>query len=232
MTDTLRLHYAPDNASLIIRLALEELGLPYETVLVDRSKNAQRSDNYRALNPAGKIPVLETPDGAIFETGAILLWLGDRHQKLLPPPESEQRGDFLKWMFYASNTVHANLRMTFYPEQYVAADHRTALRVGARQNLISSLDMLERLANEGHPWFAGPQVSVLDLYVVAMLRWMALYPANDTDWFDLKRWPHLLHLTECCEARESASALCRAEGMAPKPFSKPAPPNPPEGSAI
>ncbi|MEY8839828.1 glutathione S-transferase, partial [Cribrihabitans sp. XS_ASV171] len=41
MTDTLRLHYAPDNASLIIRLALEEMRLPYQAVLVDRAARAQ-----------------------------------------------------------------------------------------------------------------------------------------------------------------------------------------------
>ena len=59
MTGSLTLHYAPDNASLIVRLALEEAGLPYRTVLVDRAANAQRSPAYMALNPAGRIP----PDG-------------------------------------------------------------------------------------------------------------------------------------------------------------------------
>ena len=97
---TYRLHYAPDNASLIIRLALEELELPYETVLVDRARTAQQSAEYLALNPNGLIPVLETPHGALFETGAILLWLADTEGKLAPPPESAARGNFLKWLFF------------------------------------------------------------------------------------------------------------------------------------
>ena len=84
MSHRLRLHYAPDNASLCIRLALEELGLPYETVLVNRATHAQRSPAYLALNPNGLIPVLETPDGPLFETGAILLWLADTHGGLRP----------------------------------------------------------------------------------------------------------------------------------------------------
>ena len=58
MTDNLRLHYAPDNASLVIRLALEELGIPYDTVLVDRRSGQQKSAGYLALNPNGLIPVL------------------------------------------------------------------------------------------------------------------------------------------------------------------------------
>ncbi|MCX8224579.1 MAG: glutathione S-transferase, partial [Sulfitobacter sp.] len=124
------LHYAPDNASLIIRLALEALGQPYRTVLVDRAASAQTSPAYLALNPHGLIPVLECPDGAIFETGAILLWLTDRHGELGPKVHSPKRADFLKWLFFISNTVHPALRMTFYPEKYAGADarHQAALR--------------------------------------------------------------------------------------------------------
>ena len=86
MTAPYRLHYAPDNASLVIRLALEDMGLPYETVLVDRTTREQDSAAYRALNPAGLIPVLETPQGPVFETAAILLWLADTHGQLAPAP--------------------------------------------------------------------------------------------------------------------------------------------------
>jgi len=73
------LHYAPDNASMIFRLALEHLGVAYQTALVDRAAGGQNAAAYLALNPNGLIPVLETPQGPIFETGAILLWLGDTH---------------------------------------------------------------------------------------------------------------------------------------------------------
>ena len=64
------LHYAPDNASLIIRMALDHRGLPYRTQLVDRASQEQSSAAYRALNPNGLIPTLETPQGPLFETGA------------------------------------------------------------------------------------------------------------------------------------------------------------------
>ena len=74
MTDY-TLHYAPDNASLIIRLALEAQGVAYDTCLVDRAAQGQSAPAYRALNPHGLIPALQTPDGPMFETGAILLWL-------------------------------------------------------------------------------------------------------------------------------------------------------------
>ena len=86
------LHYAPDNASLIVRLALEELGVPYRTTLVDRATRQQDSAAFRALNPAGLIPVLETPDGPLSETGAILLWLVERHGALGRWGRARRRG--------------------------------------------------------------------------------------------------------------------------------------------
>ncbi|WP_201722365.1 glutathione S-transferase N-terminal domain-containing protein, partial [Sulfitobacter sp. HI0040] len=85
------------NASLIVRLTLEQGQIPYETRLVDRRAKAQRGAAYRALNPKGLIPTLETPEGPIFETGAILLWLADRHGELFPAPASPARGKALKW---------------------------------------------------------------------------------------------------------------------------------------
>ncbi len=232
MTQPLRLHYAPDNASLIVRLALEELGVSYETVLVDRSVAAHRSGSYRAINPAGKIPALETPHGPIFETAAILLWLCDTYKGLAPAIKDDERGAFVSWLFYLSNTMHANLRMTFYPKQYIAEPHRGALQAGARENLRTSLSLLNDLAGQAHPWLNADTPSALDLYLCAMLRWMALYPKGDTGWFTLADWPNLAAMTAKLDARPSTAALCEAEGMTPHPFTAPKPPTPPEGSAL
>ena len=107
-----RLHYAPDNASLIVRLVMDAHGLPYDLALVDRSAGAQHSDAYRAVNPTGLIPALETPQGTLFETGAILLWLGDRHG-LVPAPDQADRGMLLSWLFFVSNTRHPDLLAIF-----------------------------------------------------------------------------------------------------------------------
>lgn len=234
MEKKLRLHYAPDNASLIIRLALEELRLPYETILVDRANNAQNSAHYLAINPAGLIPALETPTGVVFETAAILLWLSETQGALAPLPSDPGRADFLKWLFYLSNTTHANLRLNFYPEKYVgpSAEAQATLRTHARAKLTRSYDLLEGLAQDNLSWFNASDVSIIDLYVCAMLRWSALYPTGDTAWFDLKRWPTLNTLTQRIETRPSVAALCKAEGMAPRPFSTPDYPNPPEGVAL
>ena len=65
--------------------------------------------------------MLETPAGPISETGAILLWLADTHQ-LGPSLADPDRPAFLKWLFFLSNTAHAELRQIFYPHQYAPAD--------------------------------------------------------------------------------------------------------------
>ena len=238
MTQPYRLHYAPDNASLIVRLALEEMRLPYAAVLVDRRVAAQKSAPYLALNPHGRIPVLDTPDGAIFETGAILLWLADRHRTeafaMMPPCDHPNRGHALKWLFFLSNTLHAELRMLFYPALYVGEDpaHQAALRAGLQGSLTAHLARLDTAAAARQAWLNGPTPSIMDYYLATCLRWIALYPVDLAGWRDRTATPHLEALCARIEAR-AASAICaRAEGLGLHPFTAPDYPTPPEGSAL
>lgn len=233
------LHYAPDNASLIVRLVLEEMALPYQTRLVDRQARAQEGAAYRRLNPAGLIPALETPDGVMFETAAILLWLADRHGQTAPPPDSPQRADFLKWLFFTSNTLHARLRLQFYPEKYVGdnADAQARLRRSVQAQSVSNMTLPGALSlldqwetRRGDAMVNAP--TVLDYYIAAILRWCAIYPKGQTAWFDLADYPALSALAEDLEARPAVAAAQVAEGLGPHPFTAPVHPTPPEGSAL
>ncbi len=226
------LHYAPDNASLIVRLALEEMDLPYRTVLVDRRNGGQRDDAFLALNPSGMIPVLETQQGALFETGAILLWLADRHKMMAPGVRDAGRGDFLKWLFFTSSTLHADLRITFYPGQYAGSGPATlqALRKKVQERVLRHFGLLDDAV--GAPWLGGENPSVLDLYVAVCARWMALYPEEGPRAeAQLRDFPALYAMAERLEARPAIQRACAAEGLGPHPFTRPERPNPPEGSA-
>lgn len=224
------LHFAPDNASFIIRMALEELGLPYRTALVDRAAKAQEKPAYRKLNPLGLIPTLETPDGPIFETGAILLWLADRHPgPLVPAPDSPQRGDALKWLFFLSNTLHPALRMLFYPEKHIGPDtgQQAQLRRHMQTEITRLLDILE---HQGPP--ADPQApAAADLYLACLLRWMKQYADDGHGWFVLSRWPRLHGMCKGLEARDAIQRAQAAEGLGARPFTDPQDPAPPEGTA-
>lgn len=228
MTERLRLHYAPDNASLCVRLALEELGLPYETVLVDRGVKAQKSAAFLSLNPNGLIPVLETADGPLFETGAILTWLSDKQGEMMPRSGTAARGQALQWMFWLANTLHPTLRMLFYPQQYVADDW-ILFHDGAKQRLADQLSIIE--SAETAPWRDRSDASAQGCYLAPMLRWAALY-GGGPDWFDLSHWPRLMAFAQRTEERPAAQRAALAEGLGTTPFSAPSPCNPPEGQAL
>ncbi|MGC1506579.1 MAG: glutathione S-transferase family protein [Sulfitobacter sp.] len=226
------LHYAPDNASLIIRAALELRGLAYRTQLVDRRTGEQSTPVYRALNPNGLIPVLETPQGPIFETGAILLWLADTHGGLGPSPDDPARANFLKWLFFISNTIHPALRMMFYPQKFISIENTAALRTGLSKTLHQSFTTLDNAAAADPALFAGSTPTLLELYAAALLRWSAIYPADyDKSWFSLAGYPALLRLCSRLETLPLIQSLHITEGLGTHPFTDPHLPSPPIGSA-
>lgn len=220
-----RLHYAPDNASLIVRLALDAVGAEFDTVLVDRSRNGQNSAAYRALNPNGLIPTLETPDGILFETTAILLYLAERHTGLMPPGGAP-RAAALKWLVWIGNTLHPSQRMLFYPDQYTDGAHED-LRAPARARITRLLGLL----GDAHDadWLETAP-SAPGFYLAPMLRWCALY--GGPRWFDLGAHPRLMDFARRMEHTAPVQTAIKAEGLGPRPFTDPQPPNPPEGSAL
>jgi glutathione S-transferase len=223
------LHYAPDNASLVIRLVMDGAGLPYRTVLVDRAKRQQDSLAYRALNPTGLIPTLETPVGPISETGAILLWLADTH-RLGPAPADRDRPVFLKWLFFLSNTAHADLRMIFYPRQYGPVDAHAAQLEILSARMLQHFELLDAAARAHPHLFAA--ATPLGVYTITLTRWSALYPVKGPVWMDLSAFPALLDLAHAQEARVETRVVARAEGLGSRPFTWPEQPNPPEGSVL
>jgi glutathione S-transferase len=223
------LHYAPDNASLIVRLVLDGAGIPYRTALVDRRTRQQDGQAYRALNPAGLVPTLETPWGPISETGAILLWLTDTHH-LGPAPDHPDRPFFLKWLFFLSNTAHADLRMIFYPHQYAPADGHAALREIISARMLRHFGLIDAAAAQSPHLFAPAKP--LGVYAVTLTRWSVLYPDPGPRWFDLAAFPALAALAHGQETRVETPVIARAEGLGSHPFTRPEQPNPPEGSVL
>lgn len=220
-----RLHGSPDSANFIVRMVLEELGLFYDYAPVDRLISQQNSDAYRRLNPQGLIPVLEVPgqDGPMFETAAIVLHLADTHENFAPAIASPDRGRFLKWLFFLSNTLHSDLRISFKPERYVPeAQVAASLHAGLIRRITGSFGHLEaELSAQGGPFLLGGALSVLDHYVAACARWAQLY-RNEGKW-SLEATPHLRALLERLETRPAVCKACELEGIEGKPFTEPRP---------
>ena len=170
----LQLHYHPSDASLMPHIFLEELGVPFQLLLVDRSRNAQRSAAYLQLNPNGLIPVLVDGDAVVYETPAILLHLADTHphNALMPALGTPARADAYKWLVWLSNTVQTTLVQYFYAERYVPSDGVADFRARAEARLAPMLDQIEvQLQTSGGPWLLGNSYTAVDCMAFVLCCW-------------------------------------------------------------
>lgn len=209
----LRLYFAPGNASLAPHLLLRELGQPFELVPVDRDRGAHRSPDYLRLNPNGLIPVLEDGDLVLYETGAILLHLADRHPAagLLPPLGSAARAQAYKWLCWLSTGLQPTMGRWFYPERHLPAQFPEAIaeiKTLAEARAGELLDILDaEFARHGGPWLLGEQFSAVDPLAFMMCRWTRglQRPARSL--------AHLGPYVQRMLARPAVQGLWAAEGL-------------------
>ena len=173
----MKLHYYPSTAAMIPHIVLEELGIPYERVLVDRMQNRHKEPEYLKLNPNGLIPVLTDGDFVLYETAAIVLHLCDTHPQagLAPAVGTQERAHFYKWLMWCTNTLQATLITYFYPERWVDEGNTQGaaqVKVRAQARVDGLVDQLDRLVHDnGGPWILGQDYSALDAYVFTLCRW-------------------------------------------------------------
>ncbi|WP_269583321.1 glutathione S-transferase family protein [Roseibium sp. Sym1] len=220
-----RLHGSPDSANLVVRMVLEELGAAYDYVPVDRAAAQQKSRAYLDLNPQGLIPVLEVPgqDAPLFETGAILLFLCDRYGALAPEATSPARGRYLKWLFFLSNTLHSDLRISFKVERYLPDETRQQLFADTLLGRIAAAfrHLEAELDASGGPFLLGRELTCVDIYLAACARWTQIY-GNKGRW-DLAATPLLRGVCERLEERAALRRACEREGIEGLPFTEPKP---------
>ncbi|MCL7940485.1 glutathione S-transferase family protein [Halomonas sp. ATCH28] len=220
-----RLYCSPDSANLVVRMVLESEGIPYREVRIDRAAGGLDDPDFRRLNPQGLLPVLvdERHGTALFETGAILLHLAERcHAARFTQPAA--RGRLLAWLFFLSNTVHAELRLCFYTPRYAPrAGDAQRLRDALRPRLVAHLMQLESLSEHGRePWLLEEGPSVLDPYLACLVRWMQLYPIDDPcralPW---ERLPRLVGVLQALAERPGIRRAANAEGIVGRLFIAP-----------
>ncbi|WP_163575849.1 glutathione S-transferase family protein [Halomonas faecis] len=220
-----RLYGSPDSANLPVRMVLERAGLGYRDVRVDRAGGGLDEPAFRRLNPQGLLPVLvdERQGTALFETGAILLTLGERcHPEHLSTPAA--RSALLAWLFFLSNTLHAELRLYFYTARFAPEpDAARALRAQVHSRLLKHLALLEAQADHGRgPWLLPEGESVLDPYLACLMRWLQLYPLDDPcrelPW---ERLPRLEALLEELAAQPAIRRAARCEDITGRLFVAP-----------
>ena len=233
---TYTLYYSPDNANVIVRTVLEMLEQPYTDVLVDCPGALQKkSAEFRAMNPQGQLPVLlvTDQDEPLFETAAILLFLAERHGDLLPA-DVRQRGRALKWLFYLSNTLHADLRVLFNSPRYVADPVAIpTLRQALITRVTGHFALLDaEIAGSGGRWLlGGERCSVCDIYLAWCARWALIYPVGQAlPRGALAAFPQLSAVLHRLQDDPAVLRACAREDIAAPAFTDPVLPQPTQGS--
>ena len=211
----IQLHSYPATAGMIPHLLLEELGVPFELVVVDRAVEAHRAPAYLALNPNGLLPTLTDGDGLVlYETAAICLHLCDTHPQagLAPAVGTVQRAHFYKWLMWLTNTLQSALIVYFYPHRWVNEGNTAGVaevQAHAQSKIDGLLDQLDaELARHGGPWFMGEAFSALDPYVFTLCRWTRNF--NGRKARDL---PHLRPYLQRVLARPATQRVMATEGL-------------------
>ena len=150
---------------LRVRWALEEIGRPYDSELLDA--RAPRPEEYLARQPFDQVPAFNDGELRIFETGAILLYLGEHDERLLPAA-GQDRWTAIAWLFSALNSVEPVTQRivsydVFHKDKPWAPDAREA-SLGLCQQKLKRVD--DALA--GKDWLAG-SFSVADIAMVTVL---------------------------------------------------------------
>lgn len=146
----------PSSSGTRIAWALEELGVPYEYVELDAKNLDHRTPQYLAINPHGKVPGLADGDLTFFESGAILLYLGDKYgveKQLWPAGAGQAHADAVCWSVWAMTELGNYMMQYLYhgpdtPFSYKPEDRSKACAEYNQSQFIRGLDALQaRLQN-------------------------------------------------------------------------------------
>lgn len=171
-------------------IMLEETGLPYEPHLVDIMQDESHTPEFLSLNPNGKIPAIIDPDGpggeplALFESGAILMYLADKTRKFIPS-DAALRWETIQWVFFQMASIGPMFGQVGFFNKFAGreyADKRPLERyVAESKRLLGVLDL--RL--EGRTWIMGDEYTIAD---IATLGWVnnliTFYEARELVEFD------------------------------------------------
>ncbi|KQN09421.1 glutathione S-transferase [Sphingobium sp. Leaf26] len=156
----------PMSRGQIVRWMLEEVGAPYDTVILDYGDDGMKAADYRAINPMGKVPAIVHNGRTVTECAAICAYLADAFPDANLAPPAADRHDYYRWLFFAAGPVEAavtNKAMGFtLPE----GRERTA-GYGRFEDTIAALET----AVAGEAWICGDQFTAADVYVGSQIDW-------------------------------------------------------------
>jgi glutathione S-transferase len=169
-----RLYWSPGTGALAPQAVLEEVGAPYERIVVLTDKLEHLRPEFLAINPQGRIPVLVLPDGSVMtESAAMVLHLCDCHPAagLLPAPGTAERAQAYRWLLFLATSVYAADLRWYHADRYTSAPGGIeGVREAALAEMGRLFDLLEaELADR--PWLLWSGFSAVDIYLLMLVSW-------------------------------------------------------------
>ena len=165
-----------------VKLAMTQLGLPFEWVPVDIMKSESRTPAFLAKNPNGRVPMIELDDGnCLAESNAILWYLGEGTP--LVPARRLERAQALQWMFFEQYSHEPNIATSRYIVRYLGNPPEKRAALAARvEPGYAALGVMETHLRS-RDWFAGGRYSIADIALYAYTH------CAGEGGFDLVRFP-------------------------------------------
>ncbi|WP_375196586.1 glutathione S-transferase family protein [Sphingobium sp.] len=155
----------PMSRGQIARWMLEEVGQPYEMVVLDY-EGAMKSADYLAINPMGKVPAIVHGGKVVTECAAICAYLADAFPAAGLAPAPDKRADYYRWLFFAAGPVEA--AVTNRALGFTVPEGRE--RMAGYGTFEQAIDALAQ-AVDGPAWICGDQFTAADVYVGSQIDW-------------------------------------------------------------
>jgi glutathione S-transferase len=188
-----------------VAFALAELGIEHETITFDLKGDAHKQPEFLEINPMGQVPALVDDGQPMFESSAIIIYLGEKYgveRGLWPQVGSSGHMQALTWMAWSAVTLGATLRQSFANGEWAPEDARNPKQAEmAAARYAELLHILDgRLA--GRSYLLGDDFSLADCFVSAVIGW-----SSGVLKFDLGTTPNIAAWVGRCMAREGAKAM-------------------------
>ena len=189
------LYAAPNTYALSSHSILEEVKADYKVHWVEIFTD-HPEPNFKSISPHVRSPALMTPNGGIFETGAIAMYLGEQFPEfdLIIKPEDPRRGAFLQWFYYLGTTLQPDVMIQFHPEFYIQKNcNPSSLLKASSSRLTKVFEILDHVLQKG-PFFFGQQLTIIDFLLAMQTTWPEIFPNGIKQYRNL--YKHMRVITE------------------------------------
>jgi glutathione S-transferase len=196
-------------ASLVVHWLLIELGIEHELHLLDFDRREQKSPEYLAINPQGRVPTLVLDGQVLTESTAIAMHLADLHPeaRLAPAIGTPERAAYYRWMLFCAYTLMPAYRSWFYADEPAGEAHAGEVKARARQQIEAAWQQVADHLERNGPYLLGTDLSAVDFVLTMLMRWSRNMP-RPTD-----SWPVLRDFARRMKDRPSFAEVYRREGI-------------------